>query len=145
MDQRLKANLTSGDHWARFIYMLLFAVFLYIANMLAALLVVVQFVFALLTGSPNVRLRGFGAEVTQYIHQIWRFLTYNSEEKAYPFADWPSVAPGVDDLPVTADEVAAEPPATPAAVAPSNTKKRKPAAAVDEPAETDSPITKSEP
>ena len=90
MDDQLKSNLTSSEHWTRFIYMLLFAVFLYIASILAAVLVAAQFVFALITGSPNIRLREFGGETATYINQVWLFLTYNSEEKAYPFSDWPT-------------------------------------------------------
>lgn len=110
MDDQLKSNLTSSEHWTRFIYMLLFAVFLYVASLLAAVLVIAQFVFALISGAPNPRLRSFGGEVATYINQIWMFLTYNSEEKAYPFADWPSVENS--DAPVqapVAESAVAEP------------------------------------
>ncbi len=89
MDDQLKSNLTSGEHWTRLIYMLLSSVFLYIASLLAGVLVVAQFVFAIVTGAPNQRLRAFGWEISTYIHQVWQFLSYNSEEKAFPFSDWP--------------------------------------------------------
>ncbi len=89
MDDRLKENLTSSEHWTRFIYMLLFGLFIYLAIVLAAVVVAVQFLFALITGRANGRLQGFGAELTEYIHQCWKFLMYNSEDKAFPFADWP--------------------------------------------------------
>ena len=32
MDEQLKCNLTSGRHWMRLIYMILFAVFLQVAS-----------------------------------------------------------------------------------------------------------------
>lgn len=98
MDDRLKENLTSSEHWTRFVYMLLFALFIYLAIVLAAVIVVVQFLFALITGLANGRLRGFGAELTEYIHQCWKFLMYNSEHKAFPFADWPGSEGSTADL-----------------------------------------------
>ncbi len=89
MDEQLKNNLTSSKHWVRFLYMILFAFFLYIASFFMVILVVVQFVFALLTGAENTKLRVFGRELTLYIHQMLMFLTYNTDFKPFPFADWP--------------------------------------------------------
>ncbi len=90
MDQQLKSNLTSSKHWVRLIYMLLFAVFVYVASFVVGVLVMVQFIFALITGSDNRKLREFGGSLTAYIHQILLFLTFNSEFKPFPFADWPA-------------------------------------------------------
>lgn len=89
MDEQLKNNLTSSKHWVRFLYMILFAFFLYIASFFMVILVAVQFVFALLTGAENTKLRVFGRELTLYIHQMLMFLTYNTDFKPFPFADWP--------------------------------------------------------
>lgn len=91
MESQLKSNITSSKHWVRLIYMLLFAFFLYIASMVVIALVVVQFVFALLTGADNLKLRAFGDTLTTYIQQALLFLTFNSEHKPFPFADWPTV------------------------------------------------------
>lgn len=90
MDEQLRSNLTSSKHWVRFLYMILFAFFLYIASFLMVVLVVVQFVFALLSGSENSKLRVLGYELTSYINQNLLFLTYNSDHKPFPFADWPT-------------------------------------------------------
>lgn len=90
MDQQLKSNITSSKHWIRLVYMLLFSVFLYVASFVVGVLVMVQFVFALITGSDNKKLRELGSSLTTYIEQILRFLTFNSEAKPFPFADWPS-------------------------------------------------------
>ena len=89
MDQQLKSNLTSSKHWIRLIYMLLFSIFLYVASFVVGVLVMVQFIFALVTGSDNRKLRELGSSLTTYIEQILRFLTFNSEAKPFPFADWP--------------------------------------------------------
>jgi len=84
--------------------MLVLGFFLYFATLIAVAVVVIQFFFALFTGTPNVRLKRFGWEIGEYIHQIWSFLTYNSEEKAFPFVDWPVFpeAPQAVETPETA-------------------------------------------
>ncbi len=89
MDNQLKSNLTSSKHWIRLVYMVLFALFLQVASVVMWALVVVQFLFALITGSDNTNLRKFGDSLSKYIYHALRFLTYNSEEKPYPFSDWP--------------------------------------------------------
>lgn len=85
----LKANVTSGRHWLRLVYMLLFAALVYLAGVIMAALVVLQFVFALLTGRPNANLRAFGASLSRYIWQALQFLTYTRDFKPFPFSDWP--------------------------------------------------------
>ncbi len=90
MDEQLRSNLTSSKHWVRFLYMILFAFFLYIASFLMVVIVIVQFAFALLSGAENAKLRVFGHELTMHINQMLLFLTYNSDYKPFPFADWPS-------------------------------------------------------
>lgn len=89
MDEQLKSNLTSSKHWMRLIYMVLFAIFLQVASVVMTVLVVVQFLFALITGSDNINLRKFGDSLSIYIFSVLQFLIYNSEEKPFPFADWP--------------------------------------------------------
>lgn len=108
MDQQLKSNLTSSKHWIRLVYMLLFAFFLYVASFVVGILVIVQFLFALVTGSDNRKLRELGGSLTVYIKEVLLFLTFNSEFKPFPFADWP-VAPVGDNI----EETVVEPPEAP--------------------------------
>ncbi len=89
-NQQIKSNLKSPTHWMRLIYMVLFAICLQVASFVMWVLVIVQFIFSLITGSDNPNLRHFGQCLSLYIHQALLFLTYNSEEKPFPFADWPS-------------------------------------------------------
>lgn len=113
--ETLKTNITSGKHWLRLVYMLLFAVLLYVASFVMAVVIVVQFLFALLTGSPNRNLRQFGESLALYIYRVLQFLTYSKEDKPFPFSDWPEadasavevrdpdLSPSVD-RPVTGDQ-----------------------------------------
>lgn len=113
--QQFKSNLTSPKHWVRLVYMVLFAFFLYIAAFVIGALVVVQFLFSLITGSDNLKLRTFSHSLTVYIQQALMFLTFNSEFKPFPFADWPdapSPAEPADDTAPAAVVVEPAPVAT---------------------------------
>jgi len=69
----------------RLLYMLLYGFVLYLTMSVLAIVVIVQFVFALFSGSPNESIRGFSRDLTQFIQQIVLFLTYNDERKPFPF------------------------------------------------------------
>lgn len=71
------------------VFMVLFMLLLQVASTVMFLLVVVQFLFALISGCDNSSLRKFGNALSKFIFQSLQFLTYNSEEKPFPFADWP--------------------------------------------------------
>lgn len=118
MDQQLKSNLTSSKHWIRLVYMLLFAFFLYVASFVVGILVIVQFLFALVTGSDNRKLRELGGSLTVYIKEVLLFLTFNSEFKPFPFADWPDAPVSPSDESVVVEPRAAAAESTPVIVPP---------------------------
>ncbi len=93
-NDELKSNLLSPSHWLRFLFMVLFAVLLYFAAIVMAVVVLLQFIFALVTGNDNANLRQFGQSLSHYILHTLQFLTYNSEEKPFPFSQWPDVKAG---------------------------------------------------
>lgn len=102
-NEQLKSNLTSSKHWLRLVFMLLFAAVLQLASLVMWVLVAVQFVFSLITGEDNQHLRRFGHSLSTYIYDVLKFLCYSSEEKPFPFADWPassSAEPEVATQPV---------------------------------------------
>lgn len=90
-NEQLKNNLTSSTHWSRFLHMIVLAVMLYVAIFVIGAVVSIQFIFALITGKDNQNLRHFGHSLSIYIFQSFKFLTYASEYKPFPFADWPEV------------------------------------------------------
>ena len=85
----IKTNILTPDYWVRLLFMILFGVVLQVTSIVVGVVVVLQFIFALITGSDNTNLRQLGASLTTYIAQTLSFLTYNSEEKPFPFSDWP--------------------------------------------------------
>ncbi len=89
MDKELKENLKRGATWVRVLYMLLLAIFYMVAETVLCAVVIIQVFFTLIKGTPNERLLDFGAALSKYVYQVLMYLTYNSEEKPYPFSDWP--------------------------------------------------------
>lgn len=82
-------NIKDMNQWIRALYMLLFAVILYVVGIVLMVVVVIQALFAVLTGKPNANLQALGSSLSTYIHQTVDYLTYNNEDKPFPFADWP--------------------------------------------------------
>lgn len=89
MSEELKANLTRVETWKRLLFMLLFAAIYAGANVLIGVVVMFQFGFVLVTNRCNANLLDLGADLAQFVRQILRYLTFNGEEKPFPFASWP--------------------------------------------------------
>jgi hypothetical protein len=96
--EQIKKNLKDSNQWMRILYMVLFSIILYFASMVTGILIVVQAIFALITGEDNKNLRELGAGLAQYINQIYLFLTYNDQRKPFPFAAWGEVEDVVIDI-----------------------------------------------
>ena len=86
-----KISLLNANTWIRGAYMLLFGLLLVAARLIISIVVVVQFLFVLLTGSDNDNLRNLGQGLGKWVYQTLMFLTFNSEEKPFPFDEWPAV------------------------------------------------------
>lgn len=84
----IKNNITNCNQWIRILYMALFSVILYLVLMVLCVVVVVQAIFALLTGSPNIEIRRFSGDLVRYLREIAAFLTYTDETRPYPFQAW---------------------------------------------------------
>ncbi len=91
--QNLKTNVTRSATWLRGLFMLLFAVIFYIAVILLAVIVVFQFLSVLVTAKPMPRLVAFSESLGRFIYQIVRYLTFDTDDRPVPFADWPGEAP----------------------------------------------------
>jgi len=87
--EKIKEHLTEHGIWVRALYMALFAVIYSVAKVILVAVVVFQLATKLLTGKVNGQLLGLGKNLSVYIYNILLFLTFNSEEKPYPFGDWP--------------------------------------------------------
>ena len=87
---KLPQQLLVKDKWMRLLYMVLFGFIGYMIRFVALILIVLQFFTVLFTGTSNATLLQLGQVLSTYTYQILLFLTYNSEEKPYPFSPLPS-------------------------------------------------------
>jgi len=76
--------------WTRLLFVLLFALIYMVAEIVALVVVVIQFGFVLIGGARNPNLLAFSANLSEYLYRILRFVMFNSDEKPFPFADWPA-------------------------------------------------------
>ena len=97
MSQSVKQNLKSDSQWLRLVFMVLFAVAYQVAELVVLFVVIIQALFALITGEPNSTLTQFAGGVNQFIFQILQFLTYKTDEKPFPFQDWPEPSAVVEE------------------------------------------------
>ena len=94
MDEQMKSRLTSKDVWVRGLYMIFFLIAWGLSEILLVFSAIFQFLSALFTGSANLRLLRFGQNLSRYHYQIAQYVTFNTEDRPFPFSDWPDDAPG---------------------------------------------------
>lgn len=94
----------------RALWMLVFFFVWQLAEVVLLVVVVAQLVMRLLNGQANDSLRGFGDSLSQYVAQIGRFATFNTDRKPWPMSDWPVPRPADIETPPPV-----VPPAPPAA------------------------------
>lgn len=90
MNPELKQRLTASETWLRGLFIVILAVIYSIAEVLLVAVVVFQFLVTLFSGETNARLRAFGLSLAAFIYQIVGYVTFNSDEKPFPFGPWPA-------------------------------------------------------
>ena len=77
------------DIWIRGLFMLLFMVAFGVAQIVLYLVAVVQFLWLLLAGERNQVLTRFGNSLSKWFSETVRFLSCASDDKPFPWKDWP--------------------------------------------------------
>jgi hypothetical protein len=81
-------NIIQPSAWIRILLMTVFAVASYFVLLpLILVLSIAQALFTLITGKGNANIRYFSSALELYISQLFKFMTYLSEVKPYPFSD----------------------------------------------------------
>ncbi|HET7308005.1 MAG TPA: DUF4389 domain-containing protein [Gammaproteobacteria bacterium] len=102
--RKIEEHLQSKSTWLRLFNMVILAICFGIAETVAIAVVLFQFFTVLFTGQRNLNVVRLGSSLSQYLYQITRYMTYNTEERPFPFGRWPE--PEV----VVVDEVDVETP-----------------------------------
>lgn len=84
-----KQELERESILLRILWMVVFLIVWQLAELLLGAVVLLQLGYRLFYGAPNASLLSFGDSLSQYLAQIGRFGTFNTDEKPWPFADWP--------------------------------------------------------
>lgn len=90
MTEHSTTTSAERDTLLRGLFMLLMAFFYQLAGTFLFFVTIIQFVIVLINGMPNTRLVSFGRSLGSYIKQIVSYLTFASDERPFPFSDWPS-------------------------------------------------------
>lgn len=90
MSDEVKENLKNTEVWMRLFFIFVMYLLYGAAKVVLFVLVVFQFLSTLFTGKTNANLLKFGTQLAEYIYQLVQYLTYTSDNKPFPFTEWPS-------------------------------------------------------
>ena len=80
----------SRDRFAiRLLYTLLFPPIYGICNFLVLLTTLFQFALLLITLQHSEPVRSFANRVISYEYRVWRYVSLNSSQRPFPFAEFP--------------------------------------------------------
>jgi hypothetical protein len=74
----------------RVLWMLVYVLVWQVAQFILGAVVLVQLIYRLIYGAPSASLMNFGDSLSQFLAQIGRFGSFHSDQKPWPFADWPT-------------------------------------------------------
>lgn len=86
----IKENIRSQDTWLRLLFIVIYSAVLWVASIVLAFVVILQFLSVLLTRSTQSNLLTFGSSLAEFVRQIVAYMTFNTEYKPFPFGDWPT-------------------------------------------------------
>ena len=98
-----KKPVTEHRTWLRALYMLLFILIYNLAEIIMLATAIFQWFSLLLTGKTNCQLLAFGRNLSIFIYQIWRYLTFDTEVLPFPFTPWPD-ARDTAKLPISPEQ-----------------------------------------
>lgn len=95
----MEENLRSRATWTRFLFMVICGILVWLASIVGAVVVVFGFLMLLFTGEVNRELRGVGQSLATYIYENIRYLTFNTDDRPFPFGGkWPTADDGESPL-----------------------------------------------
>ena len=91
----MEENLKSKPTWMRLVFMILFSILASVTSFVASIVVGLGFLWVLFTGETNKQLQALGKSIASYLYQILCYLTYNSDDRPFPFElEWPAADDG---------------------------------------------------
>ena len=101
-ETKVEDNLKSRNTWLRALFMVVYAILIWLAGLVGTVVIIFGFLWVLFTGEVNRELRQVGQGIASYVYEIIRYLSFNTDEKPFPFGGaWPST--DIDDTDDTDD------------------------------------------
>ena len=90
------SSSSGNNDWAvqlliRALFMIGFVVLAWFAFWALVILATVQFVVVCVEREPNKDLRRFSRNLVQYLHGLFAYVCFGSEERPFPFGPFPNV------------------------------------------------------
>ena len=90
----MKENMKNRSTWRRLFFMVVMILLYSVSRVVVSVVVLLQFFWVLFTADTNKALETLGQSLATYTYQIIRYLTFNTEERPFPFdLDWPDGPP----------------------------------------------------
>jgi len=89
MSDDYKQNIKDHSTWIRGLNMVLFSIVYSVTKIVLILVVIFQFLLVLLTRQTNDKLLTLGMNLSTFIYQILSYVTFNTNERPFPFSDFP--------------------------------------------------------
>lgn len=77
-----------GNFLLRLFFIVVYLLILSVIRFVLWGVLLVQMVFHLFTGRVNAGAQKTGQTISEYIYRIWLFLSYNTNERPFPFRSW---------------------------------------------------------
>jgi len=81
----IEAHIKSRSTWHRLVFMVVLYVLATLASAVGSVVVVLGFLWVLFTGETNRQLQRAGQVIAAYIYEIIRYLSYNTDDRPFPF------------------------------------------------------------
>ncbi len=82
-------NVLNINSWLRLLYSFLYGFALCFLSYILFFIVCAQFFVLFIKGEPCTCLTRVGSQIKTFIAAVIAYITFNSDAKPFPFADWP--------------------------------------------------------
>lgn len=87
----IESNIKSRSTWMRLVFMIVLGALYALSRLVVFAVVVLQFLWVLVTSEANQKLTGLGHSLAIYTAELIDYLCYVSDERPFPFdKDWPA-------------------------------------------------------
>ena len=81
----IEEHIKSRSTWLRLVFMVVLYILATVASFVGSFVVILGFLWVLFTGETNQQLKHAGQVIANYIYDVVRYLTFNSDDKPFPF------------------------------------------------------------